>query len=59
MGDGIAPLVRIIQKLVEKRYKGTLSVELFRAELVGGDPFKVATEILRKCEVVMPETGVL
>jgi sugar phosphate isomerase/epimerase len=58
-GDGIAPLVRIIQKLVEKRYEGTLSVELFRAELVGGDPFEVATEIRRKCEAVMREAGVL
>ena len=58
-GDGIAPLVRIIQKLVEKHYEGTLSVELFRAELVGGDPFEVATEIRRKCEAVMREAGVL
>jgi 2-keto-myo-inositol isomerase len=58
-GDGIAPLVRIIQKLVEKRYEGTLSVELFRAELVGGDPFEVAAEIRRKCEAVMREAGVL
>jgi len=58
-GDGIAPLVRIIQKLVEKRYEGTLSVELFREELVRGDPFEVATEIGRKCEAVMLEAGVL
>jgi len=44
---------------VEKHYEGTLSVELFRAELVGGDPFEVATEIRRKCEAVMREAGVL
>jgi hypothetical protein len=49
MGDDIAPLVRIIQKLMEKRYEKTLSVELFRTELVGGDPFEVATEILPQC----------
>ena len=49
-GDGIAPLVRIIQKLAEKQYAGALSVELFRAELVRGDPFQVATEIRQKSE---------
>ena len=58
-GDGIAPLVRILQKLAEKRYDGALSVELFRAELVRGDPFQVATEIRRKCEAVMREAQVL
>ena len=58
-GDGIAPVVRILQKLAEKQYDGALSVELFRAELVRGDPFEVATEIRRKCEAVMREAGVL
>jgi sugar phosphate isomerase/epimerase len=58
-GDGIAPLVRIIQKLAEKGYGGTLSVELFRREIVNGDPFEVATEIRTKCERVMREAGVL
>ena len=52
-GDGIAPVVRILQKLAEKEYDGALSVELFRAELVRGDPFQVATEIRQKCEAVM------
>ncbi len=58
-GDGIAPLVRILRKLAEKQYDGALSVELFRAELVRGDPFEVATEIRQKCEAVMREAGVL
>ena len=58
-GDGIAPLVRILRKLAEKRYDGALSVELFRSEVVRGDPFEVATEIRRKCEAVMREAGVL
>ena len=58
-GDGIAPVVRIIQKLAEKQYAGALSVELFRAELVQGDPFQVATEIRRKCEAVMRQAQVL
>nr|ADI23205.1 sugar phosphate isomerases/epimerases [uncultured Gemmatimonadales bacterium HF0770_11C06] len=58
-GDGIAPVVRIISKLVEKQYDGALSVELFRAELVQGDPFEVGTEIREKCEAVMREAQVL
>jgi sugar phosphate isomerase/epimerase len=58
-GDGVAPVVRILRTLAEKEYTGVLSVELFRAELVGGDPFGVASEIRRKCEAVMSEAGVL
>jgi 2-keto-myo-inositol isomerase len=58
-GDGIAPVVQIIQKLAEKGYTGALSVELFRPELVNGDPYEVGSEIRRKCEVVMREAGVL
>jgi sugar phosphate isomerase/epimerase len=58
-GDGIAPVVRILQKLAEKEYDGALSVELFRAEFVRGDPFQVGTEIRTKCEAVMREAQVL
>jgi sugar phosphate isomerase/epimerase len=58
-GDGIAPVVRIIRKLAEKGYTGALSVELFRAEFVNGDPFEVATEIRAKCEAVMRAAEVL
>lgn len=58
-GDGIAPVVRILQKLAEKNYTGALSVELFRAEYVEGDPEAVASEIRPKCEAVMREAGVL
>ena len=58
-GDGIAPVVRILQKLAEKEFTGALSVELFRAEYQQGDPFEVATEIRGKCEAVMQEAGVL
>lgn len=57
-GDGIAPVVRILQKLAEKQFTGALSVELFRSELVNGDPFEVATEIREKCEAVMQRAGV-
>ena len=58
-GDGIAPIGRIIEKLLEKKYAGALSVELFRAELTQGDPYEVASEIRGKCETVMAESGVL
>jgi 2-keto-myo-inositol isomerase len=58
-GDGIAPVERIIRKLAEKGYAGALSVELFRPELVNGDPFAVATEIKAKCEAVMRAADVL
>ena len=58
-GDGIAPVVRILQKLAEKEYAGALSVELFRSEWVRGDPFAVASEIRPKCEAVMRQAQVL
>ena len=58
-GDGIAPVVPIIRKLVEKGYAGALSVELFRPEYVNGDAFAVGSEIRTKCEAVMRTAGVL
>ena len=58
-GDGIAPLNAILSKLAEKGYNGALSVELFRSELVNGDPFEVATEIRGKAEAVMRQAQVL
>lgn len=58
-GDGIAPLNSILNKLRGKDYRGALSVELFREELVNGDPYSVATEIKEKSERVMGKAGVL
>jgi sugar phosphate isomerase/epimerase len=58
-GDGIAPVERIIRKLAEKDYAGALSVELFRADIVQGNPYDVATEIRSKCEAVMRAADVL
>jgi sugar phosphate isomerase/epimerase len=58
-GDGIAPVVPMLRKLAAKRYRGALSVELFRAELVQGNPFEVAEEIRAKCEAVMRSAQVL
>lgn len=58
-GDGIAPLNAILRMLAEKEYNGALSVELFREELVNGDPFEVASEIRGKAEAVMGRAQVL
>jgi 2-keto-myo-inositol isomerase len=58
-GDGVAPDVRILQKLKEKQYSGALSVELFLARLTGGDAQAVGAEIKQKCEAVMKAAGVL
>jgi 2-keto-myo-inositol isomerase len=58
-GDGNAPVVAILRKLVEKQYSGPLSVELFLMELQQGDPYEVASRIKQKCEVVMKKAGVM
>jgi 2-keto-myo-inositol isomerase len=57
-GDGIAPLTKILQKLQQKGYAGSLSIELFRAELVNGDPYDVAKQIKEKSEAVMHKAKV-
>ena len=58
-GDGIAPVDNILRKLKERGFTGALSVELFRAEYVDGDPYEVGLEIKQKCEAVMERAGVL
>ncbi|MEO8098494.1 MAG: sugar phosphate isomerase/epimerase [Acidobacteriota bacterium] len=58
-GDGVAPLVKILQKLKEKQYAGALSVELFLMRLTTGDAQVVGAEIKQKCEKVMSAAGVL
>lgn len=58
-GDGIAPVAAMLRKLAAKGYAGPLSVELFRAEFVNGDPATVAAQIRAKCEAVMRDAGVL
>jgi sugar phosphate isomerase/epimerase len=57
-GDGIAPVDRILRKIADKNYAGTLSVELFLPRLVDGDPYEVASEIKRKAERVMQKARV-
>ena len=58
-GDGMAPIVKILQKLKEKQYSGALSVELFLTRLTTGDPQAVGAEIKQKGEKVMQTAGVL
>lgn len=57
-GDGISPLVRILRKLSEKGYGGSLSVELFLPEFTKGDPYEVAKRIRDKAEPVMHQAKV-
>ena len=57
-GDGVSPLVAILQALKKKGYNGPLSVELFYPHLQKGDPYEVAAEIRRKAEPIMREAGV-
>ena len=58
-GDGIAPLPRMLRKLVDKGYAGPLSVELFLPKFQQGDPFEIAREIRQKAEAVMRQARVI
>ena len=58
-GDGIAPIEKILHKLQEKGYSGSLSVELFLPEFANGDPYEVASKIKEKAEGVMRKAKVL
>lgn len=58
-GDGVSPIVPMLQKLSAKGYEGPLSVELFLPKFRDGDPLEVAREIRQKCEVVMRRAKVL
>ncbi len=57
-GDGVAPLARILRKLVERGYSGPISVELFLPKFQQADPFTLASEIKRKSEALFREAGV-
>ena len=57
-GDGVSPLVRILQGLKKKGYSGPLSVELFYPRLQQADPYEVAAEIRRKAEPILRQAGV-
>jgi sugar phosphate isomerase/epimerase len=58
-GDGITPLVKILQKLKQKDYAGPLSVELFLPRFQQGDPYEIAREIRTKADGVMRQARVM
>jgi|SRR5579871_597462 len=58
-GDGVAPLVPILQKLAEKGYAGPLSVELFLPEFTHADPEIVARRIRAKAKAVIQSVSEL
>ncbi|MCX6613277.1 MAG: sugar phosphate isomerase/epimerase [Acidobacteria bacterium] len=49
-GDGVAPLAKILRKLVQKGYAGPISVELFLARYQQADPYEMAKEIRMKSQ---------
>lgn len=57
-GDGVAPLTGILRALAQTGYTGPLSVELFYPHLQNGDPYEIASTILRKALPVMRKAGV-
>ena len=58
-GDGVTPLVAILQKLDQKGYAGPLSIELLAPKYSAADPYDVAREVRAKGEAVMKKAGVL
>jgi sugar phosphate isomerase/epimerase len=57
-GDGVAPIEKMLRKLAEKGYAGSLSVELFLPEFTQGDPYEVGKKIREKSEAVMHKAKV-
>ena len=57
-GDGVAPLAKILRKLVDKGYQGPISVELFLPKFQEADPFELAKEIQGKCGSLFKHAGV-
>ncbi len=57
-GDGVAPLAKILRKLVDRGYAGPISVELFLPKFQQADPYELAKEIKLKSEAVFRQAGV-
>ena len=57
-GDGVAPLDRILRKLVQQGYAGPISVELFLPKYQQADPFELAKEIKLKSESIFKRARV-
>lgn len=56
-GEGVAPLGKIVKKLVQKGYRGPISVELFWEKYQMADPYTLATEIKKKSEALFRRAG--
>lgn len=54
-GEGIAPLARILQKLVANGYTGPISVELFLPKYQQADPYQLAADIKRRSEAIFQQ----
>ena len=57
-GDGVAPLAKILRKLVDHGYSGPISVELFLSKYQMADPFELAKEIRLKSEATFQQAKV-
>ncbi len=57
-GDGVAPLAKILHKLVDHGYSGPISVELFLSKYQMADPFELAKEIRLKSEATFRQAKV-
>lgn len=57
-GDGVAPLAKILRKLVDRGYAGPISVELFLPKFQQADPYELAKEIQVKSEATFKQAGV-
>lgn len=57
-GDGVAPLARILRKLVQKGYTGPISVELFLSKYQQADPYELAKEIRMKSQKLFKQAKV-
>lgn len=57
-GDGVAPLDKILSKLVERGYTGPISVELFLPKYQQADPADLAREIRSKSQTLFQRARV-
>lgn len=57
-GDGVAPLAKILRKLVDRGYQGPISVELFLPKFQEADPLQLAKEIKLKSEALFRQAAV-
>lgn len=57
-GDGVAPLAKILRKLVDRGYTGPITVELFLPEFQQADPFTLARRIKAQSEAIFKTAGV-